>query len=295
MKLKQFYAIVLIAIFTLTSTSFGYSQEPVTPSLLLQYFKNSDNQKSLRATLTYTENRQDIPLVDKEIAFYTGSEKGEIAKVSTNNKGFAILQIANDYKLPIDKNGMWLFSAEFAGKDSIEAASSDEIIIKDFHLEMKLELVDSVKTVFLKAYTIENSKNIPIAEEAINIYVTRMFSLLQVGDGSFDEEGNLSIEFPNDIPGDKDGNIEIVAKLDEHPTYGNIDKRLSSDWGIPSRYQPPTTHRALWTKGAPTWMIIALTIMLSGVWGHYLYAIICLVRIKRSSKEEEVEKEEKVA
>ena len=113
-----------------------------------------------------------------------------------------------------------------------------------------------------------------------------MFSLLPVTDGIFGDDGTLKIEFPSDIPGDLDGNLTIVAKLDEHPTFSNVEKRATSKWGVQSRYQEPTTHRALWTKGAPTWMIIALTIMLAGVWGHYMYAIICLIRIKKSAKEE---------
>ncbi|MHC1705342.1 MAG: hypothetical protein AB9846_15655 [Tenuifilaceae bacterium] len=287
MKINQFCKTLLVAIFTLTLSSFGYAQETISPTLQFQYFKNTDDQRSLKATLTYTESRNDVPLQNMEVVFYTGSKKEELAKVNTNEKGVALFNLPNDLVLPIDKDGVWYFSAEFAGKDSIEATTSDDISIVDFHLEMNLELIDSVKTILLKAYTINNSKAIPLADESINLYVKRMFSLLMVGDGTFDEEGNLSIEFPNDIPGDKDGHIEIVARIDEHPTYGTVDKRLSSDWGIPSRYQPPTTHRALWTKGAPTWMIVALTIMLTGVWGHYLYAIICLIRIKRSSKEEE--------
>jgi hypothetical protein len=40
--------------------------------------------------------------------------------------------------------------------------------------------------------------------------------------------------------------------------------------------------RELWTPIAPLWMIITLIIMLTGVWAHYIYAIIQLVLIKRS-------------
>lgn len=284
MKLHQYSILLLVSVFTFISK--GYTQETISPSLQLQYFKNSDEQRFLKATLSYTLNRRDVPLIDREIIFFVGSKKDTLAKVKTNDKGVSSLLLSSDYKPLLEKDGTWLFASDFEGKDSIEAVSA-EISIKDLKLEMNLDLVDSVKTVSLKAYTIENGKNVPVSGEPINVFVTRMFSLLPVTDGTFEDDGTLSLEFPSDIPGDKDGNITIVAKFEEHATFGNVEKRGSSDWGVVSNYKEPTTHRALWTKGAPTWMIIALTIMLTGVWGHYMYAIICLIRIKKSGKNEE--------
>ncbi|NOU18995.1 MAG: hypothetical protein HOO91_15675 [Bacteroidales bacterium] len=284
MKLHQYSILLLLIVFTFISK--GYTQETISPSLQLQYFKNSDEQRLLKATLSYTFNRKDIPLRNREILFFIGSKKDTLGKVSTNDKGVANLILSNDYKLSLEKDGTWFFTSEFFAKDSIEAVSA-EISIKDVKIEMSLDLVDSVKTVTLKAYTIENGKNIPITGEPINVFVTRMFSLLPVADGIFGDDGTLSLEFPSDIPGDKDGNIIIVAKFEEHATFGNVEKRYSNNWGVVSNYKAPTTHRALWTKGAPTWMIIALTIMLTGVWGHYMYAIICLIRIKKSDDKEE--------
>jgi hypothetical protein len=59
---------------------------------------------------------------------------------------------------------------------------------------------------------------------------------------------------------------------------------------MPTDYSVPVTHRALWTKIAPRWMIYSLSVLLAGVWGHYLFAVISLIRIKidarRKAKEE---------
>ncbi len=284
MKLHQYSILLLVAVFTFINK--GYTQKTISPSLQLQYFKNSDEQRLLKATLSYTLNRKDIPLSDRQIIFFIGSKKDTLAKANTNEKGIASLILSNDYKLLLEKDGTWFFTSEFVTKDSIESIST-EISIKDVKIEMSLDLVDSVKTVNLKAFTIENGKNIPASGEPINVFVTRMFSLLPVADGTFGDDGTLSLEFPSDIPGDKDGNITIVAKFEEHATFGNVEKRSTNNWGVVSNYKEPTTHRALWTKGAPTWMIVALTIMLAGVWGHYMYAIICLIRIKKSGDNDE--------
>ena len=111
-----------------------------------------------------------------------------------------------------------------------------------------------------------------------------MFSLLPVSELTLDETGKASVEFPSDMPGDKEGNLTILAKFEENPTFGNVEKRETLKWGVPTDYSVPKTHRALWTKTAPKWMIYTLSVLLAGVWGHYLFAFISLIRIKIEAK-----------
>jgi hypothetical protein len=56
----------------------------------------------------------------------------------------------------------------------------------------------------------------------------------------------------------------------EKATWGT---HRSSDYTEPSR--------TLWTRGAPVWMIVTLTILLIGVWSHYMYAIVQLLFIRQ--------------
>ena len=188
----------------------------------------------------------------------------------------------------ITKNseGLYAFSAEFAGNDTIETGSSD-LLIRDVKLEMVLSEADSVKTISLSAFTTENNKDVPVSGETVIVYVPRMFSLLPVGEVSLDENGTGTLEFPSDLPGDADGNITIISKFEEHPDFGNVERRIVTKWGVPYVNSTPVAHRALWTKTPPWWMIITLSILLMGVWGHYLFAVISLIRIKRDSKKNE--------
>jgi hypothetical protein len=125
---------------------------------------------------------------------------------------------------------------------------------------------------------------VPASGEAITVYVKRMFNPLPVGEITLDENGNGSIEFPKDIPGDLEGNIIIISKFDDHPEFGNVERRMKMQWGIPFIAQDHSSRRALWTKTAPKWMIYTLSILLAGVWGHYLFTFISLVRIKLSAR-----------
>ncbi len=258
----------------------------ISPYIQLQYFKNSDDSKFLQTTLTYSLNRMEIPLPGMEISFFSGAAGKELLGTAlTDEKGVARLELTKNMDLKLNSKGLWDFIAEFNGNDTIEAGNS-ELSIKDVNLEMTLLEVDSIKTISLKAFTSENKKEIPASGEVVMVYVPRMFSLLPVGEATLDENGTANLEFPSDIPGDSEGNITIISKFEENPTFGNVEKKVDKKWGVSSSNPAPIAHRALWTKTAPRWMIITLSILLTGVWGHYLFAIISLIRIKRESKKQ---------
>ena len=107
--------------------------------------------------------------------------------------------------------------------------------------------------------------------------------MLPIGELTLDESGSAYMEFPSDLPGDTTGYLTIIAKFDDNPTYGNVEKSETLQWGVPTYYSVPKSHRALWTKTPPKWMIYTLSILLAGVWGHYLFALISLIRIKRDA------------
>jgi hypothetical protein len=178
---------------------------------------------------------------------------------------------------------MWAFSSNFKGNDTIEAGTAD-ITIRDVKLEMILTKVDSVKTLSVKAFVDEKGTEKPVSGEAVKVYVPRMFSLLPIGELTLDDKGTASVGFPSDLPGDKDGKLTIIARFEENASFGNVEKREELNWGLPTDYSVPKTHRALWTKTAPKWMIYTLSVLLIGVWGHYLFALISLVRIKTDAK-----------
>ena len=290
MKKKLIYRILFISLFPILSPQL-YSQEAVKikPYVTLQYFKESDGKRILQTALTYSKNRMELPLPAMEIAFYSGADnKVLLAKSNTNNKGIARFELSDDLK-PEIVDGMWSFSSEFIGNDTIKGETS-EVTVLDMSLEMSLTEADSIKTITLTAFTTEGGKEKPVSGETVTVYVRRMFSLLPIGELTLDDAGSATIEFPSDLPGDREGNLVIIAKISENATYGNIEKRETIKWGLPIDYSVPVTHRALWTKIAPRWMIYSLSVLLAGVWGHYLFAIISLIRIKinatRKAKEE---------
>ena len=285
MKKKLINIILLLSLLPVFSMNvFSQDSAVISPYIQLQYFKNTDDQRVLQTNLTYSKNRMELPLPGMEISFFTGADKKElIATALTDNKGVARLELNNDAKLKTDKNGMWAFSSEFKGNDTVKAGTS-EVTVKDVRLEMALTLVDTIKTITVKAFIKVNGTEKPVSGEAVKVYVPRMFSLLPISELTLDDSGTATVEFPSDLPGDKEGNLTLIARFEENQIFGNVEKRETLKWGLPTDYSVPKTHRALWTKTAPRWMIYTLSILLAGVWGHYLFALISLIRIKLDAK-----------
>ena len=279
-----FTSLLLIAVISVPL--FSQDKSIISPYISLQYFKNAEDHRYLQTTLTYSSNRMEIPLSGMEIAFYTGHDGKDLLGTSlTNEKGIATFDLPGNSSLPEDSDGRWGFHTDFTGNDTIETVSAD-LLISNVKLEMILSEVDSVKTISLSAFRRENNKDVPVAGEVIMVYVPRMFSLLPVVEATLDDNGTAYSEFPSDIPGDAEGNITVISKFAEHPDFGNVERKAVIKWGVPFVNSSPVAHRALWTKTPPWWMIITLSILLTGVWGHYLFAVISLIRIKRESKKQ---------
>ena len=286
-RLSGNFVFFFILILAATDPLLSQENSIISPYIQLQYFKNTDNQKYLQTALTYSVDRMEKPLPGMEISFYSDAKNKELlGKVLTDDQGIAKLELTNTDALAKNNDGFWSFSTEYAGNDTIESGSS-ELLIKDMDLTMTLEVIDTIKTVSLTAIANVNGTKIPVSGDLVMVYVPRMFSLLPVGEAYLDENGNSSLEFPSDLPGDTLGNLTIIARIEEHPDFGTVEKKATIKWGVPFVNQTPLAHRALWTKTPPWWMIITLSVLLIGVWGHYLFAVISLFLIKRESKKED--------
>lgn len=282
--------------FMILISSAAYSQGAarIDPYIQLSFFNRNGNH-ILETALTYSRNRMEMPLPGFNVIFYSGTGSKEvIGDVATNEKGVASLLLNQDQVKKFFSKGSVAFSARFGGNDTINPGLS-EINVREISLEVNLTEADSIRTMTFKASAPEGNKLVPVQGEVVKTYITRMFSLLPVGESTLDENGTAALEFPKDLPGDKDGNLTIISRIEDSPSYGTVENRTIKSWGVPTSYSPPVVHRALWTKTPPMWMIITLSILLTGVWGHYLFAIISLILIRRDASKRKNKKETKIA
>jgi hypothetical protein len=286
MKKNPINKILLISLLLISSPALHSQTTGINVAFALKYFRNTDDKRIIQAEITYTSDKETHALTGAEISLLNGSDRSTpIGKAITDDKGVARFEMNSDLKLNAGNDGMLRFITEFGGNDTIAKASA-EISVRDLKMELTMSEVDSIKNVTVKAFSKDGVNEKPVTGETVKVYVPRMFSLLPIGDLTLDDSGTASIEFPSDLPGDKEGNLVIIARIEDNSTYGTIEKRETLKWGIPTDYSVPVTHRALWTSIAPRWMIYSLSVLLAGVWGHYMFAIISLIRIRIDAKKQ---------
>jgi hypothetical protein len=264
------------------------ASKKIKPALKLSSIKNSDESRSLVAVFNYRnkETKESFEIKGAKINFYVGIDSIiEVGTIETNENGVAKCEIKPDFILPKNEEGFIHFSADFEGNNAISGAS-DELDVKDVIIELSLEEIDSVKAVTVKIAQL-NGKNerIPLNEVEMPVYVARMFSHLKLGTITL-AEGEGIFEFPSDIPGDTAGNLVVIAKFDENEEFGTVIKSETMKWGIPTKHLNAYSPRSLWTQVAPVWMIITLSVMLLGVWGHYVFVLVQLIILKIGQKKE---------
>jgi len=148
---------VLAVLFLNPAVLFAQYETHISPYVTFQYFKDTNNERFLQTILTYSVNRMEVPLKGMGISFYSGFEdKIHVSTVTTDENGVARVGLGSNIKLPVNDDGFWEFSTEFRGNDSVEAAIS-ELVVKDLKFEMMLSEIDSIKTISLTAFTLENA------------------------------------------------------------------------------------------------------------------------------------------
>lgn len=130
-----------------------------------------------------------------------------------------------------------------------------------------------------------DQKGLPIEELDLYFYVQRTFSLLPIGDtfNSTDENGEVEVVFPNDLPADEEGNVKIIVKIFESDLYNDLSVEVTKNWGIPTEIDHSGEKRSLWAAAAnaPLSLIFLTLGMIFVIWYIICYIIYSLYQISR--------------
>ncbi len=214
-----------------------------------------------------------------------GSDTTCLPQLMTDSVGKAVLILPLNHPGTAGTGSMTTYTVVFSGTENYEA-SSQEFAARPAWITMSFSEEDSIRYIDAALFCRdEKGESIPVGGQTLYLYTPTLFNPMKIGEISLDETGNGRTEFPAGLIGDSTGKIEIYAQLEEHEEFGYVRYAAYSSWGVPKYLlSAEKPSRELWTPVAPLWMIITLIIMLAGVWGHYIYAIVQLVRINRASK-----------
>lgn len=208
-----------------------------------------------------------------------------IGKDTSNQKGEAT------WIIPLETNNDSSISLTFWAvvKDHPDFEDAEETVTINPSI-VTLELIeeDSLRLVkVFVGYPNDSGSIVPVTETEVKLFVRRLFGDMPIGDPeTTDEEGNITIEFPNDIKGDTAGLITIVVKVMEHETLGNVESSQSIAWGIPTEINDFYSQRQLWSarSNSPIILIVVVNAVIIGIWGVILYIFLEIFRIHKLGK-----------
>ena len=256
-------------------------ESKISPDFYFSCVQN-DNEFILKTRLSYWTGERDVFINGAMVVFYNmaGEDSRQLEAVPTDMNGEAVFQIEKGSDRLISLGDNYTFRALFKGNHLYEK-SEDMVEVRPLNMHLEFIEIDSVKTIVAEAFEMDKEGNpIPLEETDVYFYVPRSFSLLPVGEEWF-EEGRAQLNFPTSLPGDSIGNLTIVARIEDHELYGNVEAVAMKDWGLAMPRVVVKNRRGLGDTDAPLWMVYTLIVLLSVVWFHYLYVFYLMIKIKK--------------
>ena len=277
--------LVCVGLITINEVNAKVNAKKERVRMKLYYSKNDAGERMISIGLTAGSGKKMHGVKNGEVLLTSVLNDSifVLATLETDTLGVVNLYLAQDYKLPMDEDGKSVIEVSYEGNEIYRSASND-IEIFDIDLEFAFEIEDSVKYLSVAANKIDGKGNkIPVEELDIFIGVQRLYSVLPIDDVETDEDGIGMLEIPDDLPGDAEGNLTFVAKIEDHDEFGTVTKSGNQAWGIPVSYEVKPLPRQLFTDEAPLWMIASVFIMLLGAWYHFFLSISKLIKLKKSA------------
>ncbi len=156
---------------------------------------------------------------------------------------------------------------------------------------MELSFTEKSNLKICKVNITAGEKKLPGID--VKFYVKRFYSLLPLipkgKSVTTDDNGEASVHFPIDLPGDSLGTIVVIAKVEDDENYGSMETKDSVKWGeIISRDEQEAewNKRSLSATGdrAPLYLLGTSGVIIILVWGTLFWVIYSLVRIKKAGK-----------
>lgn len=278
--MKKLLVVILLTACCLPAAQ---AQDALAISIELIATQKGDQGVDLKATVTDEENSEPLKGLTLKFTGASGDQQAVLGEATTNESGIAELK-GGSLEALRKAGHNFTFAAAFAGDDKF-SKNEASVDVAEVAIALKAETIDSVNTVTVTATSWnEKGESVPFAEGEIKIYVPRMFSLLPIGDITTDEEGYGDLKFPTDLPGGANGELTIIARIEEHETFANAEVAIPAAWGLKTDHQATKVPRALWSPNAPLWMVITFVILMVGVWYHYGLIVYELIQVHRLSK-----------
>jgi hypothetical protein len=258
--------------------------------IVMEFLRTTGEESAVKATVkTKVDNvYENVSGVDVHFYLTDGEAPRKLGTVTTDQKGEAVLELEKTLMTPDDSVTVHSFLAAIEDDENFRDADNDlEVMESKFTMDLREE-GDSLRFIRVSFSAPDSAGNyVPVEYTSVRFFVKRLFGQLPVGDEyqMTDEEGNLEVEFPGDIPGDKAGMVTIIGLI-ESDEYGTLQAVKTADWGMPVMTDEIMIKNKLWSAraNAPAYLLVLVNAVILGIWGTIVYIIVQLVKIQKLGK-----------
>jgi hypothetical protein len=230
-----------------------------------------------------TNNQQMKPMPkDPASAEYQKHTDGDLFYIITTGKG-----LMPSFQNALTENQRWDVISYVRGfnKDYVQAAvkiAESAKLTNTIALEISYNL--KLKSIVANITDTASGKKVPVSNANLKLFVKRTFGNLSVGEGTTDINGKATIPFPDNIPGDTVGNINLIAIAG---TGGSqIISEKTEKIGTVVKPNNLLDQRAWWNvrSKAPIWLIMSYFGAGIAVFCTVLFVFMQLKKIKSLNK-----------
>lgn len=157
-------------------------------------------------------------------------------------------------------------------------------------INIGLTLLSAEHKIQAEVSGMEGESRTPVSGAEIRLMVKRRFGNLQLGEVIMTNKvGVAYFSAPDDLPGDPDGNLSLIAQLNDEEEFGLVLSEAILPAGMPFTPVSLTAKRAMWNinRKAPVWLILTYSLGVLTAWGFIFYVMLQLRSIYKLGKEEE--------
>ena len=292
-KLKLYNCILLSLFFTclLPGNPVVAQDDAPQPEKLvkLHYFNSNNNLQYLLLETIIKTGKKIQADKNRTLWIFLDSNRAEnlISKVVTDEKGKAKTVIPPSLKTTWDAlpKHKFIAVAVAAGK---EKEASFELDITKAKISLDTASADGARSITVTVQQYQADQWVPAKDVEMKIGIQRLGGILTAGEAetyTTDSTGAATVEFKKDsLPGDRKGNIILVAKVEDNDQFGNLITEKQALWGIAGKEDSHFfDQRTLWSTRfkTPFWLLAMAYSIVIGVWGTLIYLVIQLVKIKK--------------
>ncbi len=289
MKKNKFIYLVLPCLFMLLTKQVTAQEDSVVTEevVKLKYYTENNSVQYLTIENLLKTGKKTQPLKNKIFALYLDSITAEnfIAKVNTGNSGKAKCFIPVSLKSKWELMPGHTFIAIRAGKEETKAA---ELTITKAKIKIDTASAEGTRTITVQVMKYEKNEWLPAKDVEMKVGIQRHSSILTAGDEetyTTDSSGTVNVVLKKDsMPGDQNGHIFLIAKVEDNDQFGNMLIEKTVPWGV--SIKPETNffnQRTLWSTRfkTPLWLLFMAYSIVFVVWGAIIYLVLQIFKIKK--------------